>query len=160
MRCIVSVRRFAILAAMRPCHVIACLCLLGLLSAPAVALAQGGSAGDQQYTDPLAGTTTGSHTSTQPASTTPASSPTTSSTPATPTPASSTPATTTPAPSGQATTAAPATSDSAAPTATTASSGTGSQKTLPFTGIDLWAVAGIGLSLTASGLLIRLRARA
>ena len=65
-----------------------------------------------------------------------------------------------PTSSGQATTSAPATSDSAAPTATTASGTTDSQKTLPFTGINLFALAGVGLGLTASGLLIRIRARA
>jgi hypothetical protein len=70
--------------------------------------------------------------------------------------------TSTPVPSSGQTTTAPTTSDSAAPTVTTASTTTdsGSQKTLPFTGIDLWAVAGIGLTFTASGLLIRIRARA
>ena len=158
LRCVVSGGGLPYSQPMRRRYLIACVCVLGLLCAPAAALAQGGggSAGDQQYTDPLAGTTTGSQT--QPASTTPASSPTTTSAPATSTPSSTTPGS--PTSSGQATTSAPATSDSAAPTATTASGTTDSQKTLPFTGINLFALAGVGLGLTASGLLIRIRARA
>jgi hypothetical protein len=145
---------------MRLRPVLACLAVLALLSAPSVSLAQGGggSAGDQQYTDPLAGTTTPSQTATQPASSTPAST----------TPAPSTSTTPAPTSSGASSTSAPVTStpssaptsDPTEPTATTAAGTTGAGKTLPFTGLNLWAVVGIGLTLTASGLLIRIRARA
>jgi hypothetical protein len=134
---------------MRLRHVLVCLGLLALVTAavgPAVALASGGgSAGDQQYTDPLGSTKTTSQTSTQSQATTPVT------TPAPTTAATGTAAATTSAPT--------ATTPGATPTAT-AASGTSSGKTLPFTGINVWTLAGLGLTLTASGLLIRLRARA
>ena len=127
---------------MRWRHVLVCFGLCALLAGPAVALAQGGgSAGDQQYTDPFGGggpKTHTTHTTTQAQTTTQA--PTTTSAP----PTASAPAVT-PA-------AAPAATD---PTATAAGAG----KTLPYTGLDLWTVAGFGITLTASGLLIRTRTR-
>jgi cytoskeletal protein RodZ len=134
---------------MRLRHVLVCLGLLAFVSlgCATAAVAQGGSAGDQQYTDPFGSTKTSSQTSTQPQGTTP----------------STTPATTTSAPSGTAaaTTTPTATSGSYAGTpAATAASDTSSSKTLPFTGINVWTVAGLGLTLTAAGLLIRLRSRA
>ncbi len=95
-----------------------------------------GSAGDQQYTDPFGATkTTSTQTATgQPTATTPA------------------PATTT------ATVAtAPGTTPVATAATSTASAGTG--KTLPYTGLDLWTVSGLGLTLLVSGLLIRFRSR-
>ena len=126
---------------MRWRHVLVCFGLLAMLAGPAVALAQGGgSAGDQQYTDPFGGSspkTHTTHTTTQAATTTTTQAPTTTSTP---------PAT--------ATATAPAVTDpGSTSTATAASSG----KTLPYTGLDLWTVAGFGLMLTAGGLLIRSR---
>jgi hypothetical protein len=114
-------------------------CMLAILSGPtAAALASGGSAGDQQYTDPFGSTKTSStHT------------------------ASSQPAATTPAPSTTNATVATSTVSGSTPVATaatsTASAGTG--KTLPYTGLDLWTVSGLGLTLLVSGLLIRFRSR-
>ncbi len=133
---------------MRLRHVLVCLGLLTLLAAacPAVALADGGgSAGDQQYTDPLGSTKTSSQTETQSQATAPATTPATTSAP------TGTAAATSSSPS--------ATTPGATPTAT-AATGTASGKTLPFTGINVWTLVGLGLTLTASGLLIRLRARA
>ncbi|MGI8713945.1 MAG: hypothetical protein ACR2NR_12370 [Solirubrobacteraceae bacterium] len=117
------------------------------LTLPAVSLAGGGgSAGDQQYTDPFSGGGTQHSTSTPAPSTTP--SPASSTTPA-PAPA--------PAPS-----AAPTTS--ADPTATIATSAggaaTASSSTLPYTGYDLWVGVGFGVTMVAGGLVLRRRAQA
>lgn len=113
------------------------------LAIPAVTLASGGgSAGDQQYTDPFAGSskTTSTVTSTQTA-------PTTS--PATTTaPASSAPAPTTSAPV-QSSTVAPSTD----PTATTA------LNQLPYTGYNGWLAAMLGFALVAAGVIVRRRLR-
>jgi hypothetical protein len=130
---------------MRLRHVLVCIGLLAFVSlgCAAAALAQGGSAGDQQYTDPFGSTKTSSQTTTQAQGTSPSTSP----------------APTTPAPSGTAAAATTSSPDAGTPTAT-AASGTDSGKTLPFTGINVWTVAGLGLTLTAAGLLIRLRSRA
>jgi hypothetical protein len=109
------------------------------LSVPAVTLASGGgggSAGDQQYTDPFAGTpTSSSHTTT---ATAPASS--------APTP-----------------TVAPATGTTTAqltagttPTATIAAT---AANQLPYTGYDAWLAAGFGLAMVAGGLGLRYRTR-
>lgn len=121
---------------MRSRHVLVCLGLLALLAGPAVALAQGGgSAGDQQYTDPFGSTTKTSQTHTQ----------TQTETVATPPPVSTTPA--------------PATTAATTDGSTTAVATAATSKTLPYTGLDLWTVAGVGLTLTASGLLIRSRTK-
>jgi hypothetical protein len=127
---------------MRWRHVLVCLGLLALLAGPTVALAQGGgSAGDQQYTDPFGSTTHASttHTQTQPQQTT------TSAPVTTPPAASTTPATVT------------SSADAGSTPVATAASSNG--KTLPYTGLDLWTVVGVGLTLMASGLLIRVRSR-
>jgi hypothetical protein len=127
---------------MRWRHVLVCLGLLALLAGPTVALAQGGgSAGDQQYTDPFGSTTHSSttHTQTQPQQTT------TSAPVTTPPATSTTPATVT------------STADAGSTPVATAASSSG--KTLPYTGLDLWTVVGVGLTLMASGLLIRVRSR-
>ena len=127
--------------------------LLGALALaiPAVTLASGGgSAGDQQYTDPFAGTAPGKSkpkttttstptTSSQPAATTPAATPTTSATPVASTSTSSDPTT---------------------PTATIAST-TSSTTTgeLPHTGYDGWLAATLGFVLVGGGLGLRARLR-
>ncbi len=137
----------------RPRQALTCLLLLGLLALalPVAALADGGgSAGDQQYVDPLA------H---QP--TTPHSSP--SRTPSAPTPApTSTPA----SPSSSASTLSANTSTT--PTATTASGTTTSSSSratvkagqqLPYTGYDGRLAAGLGFVLVLGGVGLRRRAR-
>jgi hypothetical protein len=127
---------------MRWRHVLVCLGLLALLAGPTVALAQGGgSAGDQQYTDPFGSTTHSSttHTQTQPQQTT-----------------TSAPVTTPPATSTTPATVTSSADAGSTPVATAASS---NGKTLPYTGLDLWTVVGVGLTLMASGLLIRVRSR-
>jgi cytoskeletal protein RodZ len=119
---------------------LALLLVLGLLSVlgPAAALAAGGSAGDNQYVDPLAGGHSNSGSSA-------GSSATSSGT------ASSTPS------SGS---AAAASSTATTPTGTTAST-TGdpkaNAKTLPFTGFSDWQAAGLGAVLLAGGLVLRRR---
>ena len=120
--------------------------LLGALALaiPAVTLASGGgSAGDQQYTDPFAGTAPGKSkpkttttstptTSSQPAATTPAATPTTSATPVASTSTSSDPTT---------------------PTATIASTTTSTTTgELPHTGYDGWLAATLGFVLVGGGL--------
>jgi LPXTG-motif cell wall-anchored protein len=123
--------------------------LLGALAlaVPAVTLAGGGgSAGDQQYTDPFAGTSPGKSkakttttrtptTSTQPATTSPAATPTTSATPVASTSTSSDPTT---------------------PTATIAATTTGQ---LPHTGYDGWLAAALGFVMVGGGLGLRARLR-
>lgn len=117
------------------------------LAIPAVTLASGGggSAGDQQYTDPFAGTAPGKSkpktttsaptTPSQPAATTPVATPTTSATPVAGTSTSSDPTT---------------------PTATIASTTTGE---LPHTGYDGWLAATLGFVLVGGGLGLRARLR-
>jgi LPXTG-motif cell wall-anchored protein len=113
---------------------------------PAVTLASGGgSAGDQQYTDPFGGSsspgkskpkttsTSAPSTSTQPATTAP---PATSTTPVADTSTASDPTTT--------------------PTATIASTTTSQ---LPHTGYDSWLAAGLGFALVGGGLGLRARLR-
>jgi LPXTG-motif cell wall-anchored protein len=118
------------------------------LSVPAVTLAAGGSgsAGDQQYTDPFAGTSTptsAAHTTSAPTATAiptttapPAGAPTTSVTQTTPSPASATGTTI---------------SD---PTATMAST---SAHQLPYTGYDGWLAAAFGFAMVTGGLVLRRR---
>lgn len=146
----------AILRAMRDGrHLAALFIVLGALAlaVPAVALA-GGSAGNNQYTNPFGGGTTS-----QPTATTP---PQTSSTAA--------PQTTTSAPPPPATTVSPATATTSVvttsdPTATAAASpGVGTTTTtsqgLPRTGYADAEIAGFGLAMVAGGLIIRRRRRA
>jgi hypothetical protein len=119
------------------------------LAVPAVTLA-GGSAGDQQYTDPFSGG--GSHTAgTTPSSPAPS---TTTSSPAPQQTTSSAVPSTTPAAS-----TTPGTDPTAAaqPTATIAGP---SSTTLPYTGYDAWTAVGFGLTLVAGGATLRWRVRA
>jgi LPXTG-motif cell wall-anchored protein len=117
---------------------ITALALLGLC-VPAVTIASGGgSAGDQQYTDPFAGTPTKPQTTpSAPAATTPA------------------PAATTPAPAATPTTAV---SPSAA-TTPAQTIGSTTVKSLPYTGYDGWLAAGFGLTLLGGGLVLRRHTR-
>jgi hypothetical protein len=116
------------------------------LSGPAAAFANGPSAGDNQYTDPLAGhhnhSGGGTHTSTTPP-------------PATPTAASSSGA--------SSATLSPTTPSSSASAATTTSATTAatssSSQTLPVTGFDAALAAVIGVSLIGIGLMTRRRIR-
>jgi len=126
-----------------------CILLLGALAlaVPAVTLASGGgSAGDQQYTDPFAGTPAPSKSTPKTTATTPP--PTASTAPA---PAPTTSATPTPVASASSTASDPTT-----PTATIASSTAG---TLPHTGYDSWLAAALGFVLVSGGLLMRARLR-
>jgi hypothetical protein len=140
------------------------LILLALLSAvallgPTSALASGSSAGDQQYVDPLGGST-GTHHSHSTTSTSgstsppPVATPTPTATPptATVTPATVTTTSTTP-------TATTSGSTSTAPTRSSNAKSAGDPQTLPMTGFDAWLVAAIGLGLTASGMSLRRAAR-
>jgi hypothetical protein len=131
--------------------IVSYLLLLGalVLAVPAVTLAAGGgSAGDQQYTDPFA-TQPGSgssHKSTTPSTTTTAAAP----------------ATTTTAPAPVTTTTAPATASSDPTTATTPTATTASNpsaKTLPYTGYDSWLAGGFGLVMAGAGLGLRRKAQ-
>jgi hypothetical protein len=121
------------------------------LALPAVSLA-GGSAGDQQYTDPFSGgsgggaSQTAATTTSAPATTGPAPAQTTSS------PASTTPAT--PTGSADPTSAAAVPTTAGEPTATIAGSGS---PTLPHTGYDAWTAVGFGLTLVAGGAVLRWR---
>jgi cytoskeletal protein RodZ len=127
------------------------LLVLVALAVPAVSFA-GGSAGDQQYTDPFGATSgSGSHS----ASTSTSSPATTTSSPAQTTPPSTTPAA--PTPSADPTTAAVAPTTAGDPTATMAG---GSSTTLPYTGYDAWTAVGFGLTLLAGGAALRWHLRA
>jgi cytoskeletal protein RodZ len=138
-------------------HLAALLVVLGALAlaVPAVALA-GGSAGNNQYTNPFGGGTTP-----QPTTTTP---PQTSSTAAPQPTTSAAPPATTQSP-GTATTSVVTTSDPTAtsePTATAASPGVGTTTGgtgLPRTGYAVWELAGFGLVMVAGGFVIRRRGR-
>ncbi len=124
---------------------LAVLCAVALLG-PAAALANGPSAGDQQYIDPLGGGThhhSKSNGGSSSATTTP-STPTATSPP----PATVTPTTTT-------TTATSASSTPATTSATASHSHDPAGKTLPFTGFDVWLSAGLGLGLLAFGFYLR-----
>jgi hypothetical protein len=130
------------------------LLVLVALAVPAVSLA-GGSAGDQQYTDPFSGGSGGSgpHTATSsPATTTssPAPAQTTPSAAPSTTPAASTS-------SADPTTAAAVPTTAGEPTATMAG---GSSTTLPHTGYDAWTAVGFGVTLVAGGAALRWHLRA
>lgn len=122
------------------------------LSIPAATLASGGgSAGDQQYTDPFAGTSTPTRTSHPPTTvTSPPASPTTTAAPTitvapTPTP--------TPSPATATATGTPTSDPSPTPTATTAAN------QLPYTGYDSGLAGALGLALVGGGLALRRRLR-
>jgi len=142
----------AILAPVRTSRwLVTCMLLLAALALalPAVTLAGGGgSAGDQQYTDPFAGTAPGKSKPKTTATTPPA----TSTQPA----ATSPPATATPTTSVTPVASTATGSDPTTPTATIASSTTGQ---LPHTGYDGWLAAALGFALVAGGLGLRARLR-
>jgi LPXTG-motif cell wall-anchored protein len=121
------------------------------LAVPALSLA-GGSAGDQQYTDPFGGAS-GSHsasaTTTTPATTTASATPTSTASPE-PSTGSADPTTAAGSSSGELATTA------GEPTATIATS----TPTLPYTGYDAWTAVGFGITLVAGGLILRRRVRA
>ncbi|MEO8967420.1 MAG: hypothetical protein ABI355_07460 [Solirubrobacteraceae bacterium] len=130
----------------RPRHAFVVLLIFGLagFAVPAITMAAGGgSAGDQQYTDPF-GASSGGRGTTKAAAT-----------PTAPTPAASAPAATAPPPGPPAATAPGTTST---PTAVAATNGT-TGKTLPFTGYDgrLAVLLGAGLVLGGAALRTRLR---
>jgi LPXTG-motif cell wall-anchored protein len=121
--------------------------LLGALAlaVPAVTLASGGgSAGDQQYTDPFAGTPAPSKSKT-----------TTTTTPAPP------PSTTTSAAPAPTTTVTPVASTQTAsdPTTPTATIATSTAGQLPRTGYDSWLAGVAGFALMGGGLMLRARLR-
>jgi LPXTG-motif cell wall-anchored protein len=137
-------------------HLAALLVVLGALAlaVPTVALA-GGSAGNNQYTNPFGSGTTSQPTTTAPPQTSSTTAPVT--TTSVPPPASTQSAAT-------ATTSVVTTTDPASgPTATAAASpGAGATtggKALPRTGYADWELAGFGLVLVAGGLVIRRRSR-
>lgn len=119
-----------------------------LILGPTGALAD--SAGDQQYIDPLAGNTTPSASAPKPAHPAPgSSSPSNASAPSA---ASASAGATASASSSQPTTSTPTQSTVAAPAA---SSTAASQPTLPFTGLNVWLCAAVGLGLLGAGLVLR-----
>jgi hypothetical protein len=130
------------------------LLVLVALAVPAASLA-GGSAGDQQYTDPFAGGSGGSGSHTAGTTT---SSPAPAQTTSTPAPAQTTsspaPPTTVAASTNSAdpTTAAAVSTTAGEPTATMAS---GSSTELPQTGYDAWTAVGFGLTLVVGGAALR-----
>lgn len=125
----------------RRLRVLACaLAALGLAAiGPATAAAQGGSAGNSQYIDPLAGSHHHHH----------ASSSQTSST------------TTTTTTSGSSNTLTSSPPSSAGPASKAGSSspkhdpGHSLARTLPFTGMNVWACALLGITLLSCGLVLR-----
>jgi hypothetical protein len=129
-------------------HVVSCFVALValVLLAPVAALAD--SAGDQQYVDPLGGSTTpGTHKSSHPSSPSPSPTPSSQSSSAPTSPATSSASTAT------ATTVA---ASSSTPAASSDPSGQSSTATLPFTGLDLWPSVAIGIGLLGSGVALRL----
>jgi LPXTG-motif cell wall-anchored protein len=139
-------------------HLAALLVVLGALAltVPAVALA-GGSAGNNQYTNPF-----GSGTTSQPTKTTP---PQTSSTTVPETTTSAPPPATavSPATTSPATETTSAVTTASGPTATAAAApGVGTTaggKGLPRTGYGVWEIAGFGLVMLAGGFFVRRRGR-
>jgi hypothetical protein len=134
------------------------LLVLVALAVPAVSFA-GGSAGDQQYTDPFAGSSGGGGSGSHTASTTTSSPATTTSSPAPAQTTASEAPSTTPAVStspADPTTAAAVPTTAGEPTATVAG---GSSRTLPYTGYDAWTAVGFGLTLVVGGAAMRWRLR-
>lgn len=134
------------------------LLLLGALALaiPAVTLAAGGgSAGDQQYTDPFGGSkTSATSTPAQTTTSSPAPAPTAPSSPASSSSSGS---------SGDtgSTAAAPASTTPTATAAGTSDSTTaaGTATTLPYTGYDSWMAGVLGLVMLGAGLSLRRRSR-
>jgi hypothetical protein len=125
------------------------LLVLVALAVPAASLA-GGSAGDQQYTDPFAGGSGGSGSHTAGTTT---SSPAPAQTTSSPAPPTTVAASTN---SADPTTAAAVSTTAGEPTATMAS---GSSTELPHTGYDAWTAVGFGLTLVAGGAALRWQLR-
>ncbi len=124
-----------------------CLVLSVAALGPAVALASGPSAGDQQYVDPLGGSTGSSSNGS-------GSSSGNSSASGSGTAAASSPTAT--ASAGSTTT--PTSTSSTGATSTTTGTTTASSRTLPFTGFNVWEGAVIGVVMLGAGLLLRRRA--
>jgi hypothetical protein len=112
------------------------LIVLGLFAAliPAAALANGSSAGDNQYVDPLSGVHSGNSSS-----------------------SSSSSASGTAGTSATAATTATTTTPTATTAGTTSTAASRKSKTLPFTGFDDWQAAGLGVLLMVGGLGLRRR---
>lgn len=108
------------------------------------------SAGDQQYVDPLTGTTTTSHPSGSSGSSSSSSSSSSGSSSAG---SSSSTSNTQLSQTTQSTQGSGTSSSSDSSGA--ASSTSGHSGTLPFTGLNLWACAAIGLGLLGAGLVLR-----
>lgn len=122
---------------MRPRLLILLACVAAAFTPASVALADSGpSAGDQQYVDPLSGSSS-HHTSTTHTTTAPASAPA---------PVASTPTSTASAATATATATA---------SASTTTGATG--RTLPFTGYDTPLAVALGAGLAGGGLLLRRR---
>ncbi|MFL5863658.1 MAG: hypothetical protein ACJ780_23275 [Solirubrobacteraceae bacterium] len=133
-------------------RLVTCMLLLGALalSVPAATLAAGGgSAGDQQYTDPFASGTPAPSKSKPATTTTTPTAPSSTPTPAAPT-TSSAPAAAAPVASTS------SSSDPTTPTATIASSTAGQ---LPHTGYESWLAAAVGCALVGGGVALRARLR-
>jgi LPXTG-motif cell wall-anchored protein len=111
------------------------------LTGSAGALAAGPSAGDQQYIDPLSGSTTPSSHHSSPAAS--------NSTPSGSSSASSTQGSTSPQASAVVSASTSATTTAAATTSQS------SAATLPRTGFDAWLAAGLGLALLGTGGMLR-----
>lgn len=129
------------MAVVRPRLLVVLSLVLALSVVLAPAALAGGSAGDNQYTDPLAGTHHSGTSSSPAGANTTTSSPTPSSSPATSAP-----------------TATVATTTTTTPAATTTSKA--AAKTLPFTGYSDWEAGALGALLVVGGLSLRRRVRA
>jgi LPXTG-motif cell wall-anchored protein len=154
-------------------HLLAALLLLGLFAAavPVGALADGGSAGDQQYVDPLAGNNNSHSSSSAPSSSSSAPSSSGSSSGSASSGTSSGDTSSSSASSSGASSSGASSSSSSAPTATTVTgtpvSGTtttsgadpSSAGQLPRTGYDSRLAAAIGLVLLLAGIVLRRRSR-
>jgi LPXTG-motif cell wall-anchored protein len=124
-----------------------------LLLGPGAALASGPSAGDQQYTDPLGGSST---PSSQPSSSSSSSSGSgTSSGSSAPVTQGTSASAGSSSPTASTTTSTSTGATTAATTGTTTSSA--STSTLPRTGFDAWLAAGLGLALLGTGVAVRRR---
>jgi hypothetical protein len=139
-------------------------CLAGLfvgsLAGAAAVLASGTStsAGDQQYVDPLTGSTTTSHPSGSSGSTGSGSTGSTGSSGSSSSSEGSSSSTSHSTLSQTPPTAASSTSSSSAASGSGTSAG-GHGGTLPFTGMNVWACVAIGVGLLGMGLVLRRRAR-
>lgn len=135
-----------------------CTALLGalaLLGAPVAVASCGGSAGNQQYVDPL-GSSCGNTTTSSPSSSSP------SSTSHTSTPVSSSSASGSPASNGSSSSTGSGTSGSStsgtSTTSTTPTATTSSGKdpsTLPYTGFNAWLGTLVGIMLAGLGVALR-----